>query len=449
MSRAATRLARAHRCVALARARRDAALSAAAACRSSSPARPAARRARRHRPPHHRRAGRRRRRSSSRSRRTASDRWRRPASTSTSRATTASCCSPARCRRRRLAEIGNLAKTHRQGAQSCTTSSSSRPTTDLRARTNDTYITSKVKARFVEANKFPPNAVKVVTERGVVYLMGIVTPAGGRRGRARSPPRPTGVARSSRSSSTRAERADAGSDRDPAPRYPAKIATPTTRSRASRALAAAAGDDQRRVRHPASRARRLSRAGARARRSLVVAVNSDASVKRLGKGDDRPLNTLDDRMAVLAALAASTSSCRSTTTRRATSSSRRCPTCSSRAATTRRDDGGRGGSDRHGGASSRSRSRTTARRRRSSTGSARRLIIRPRSMRRIRRSRSRRPRTQLPAADPAHEEDAERHAVGQVVQILATDPASVRDFQAFARQTGNELVEHGERDGAF
>ena len=37
--------------------------------------------------------------------------------------------------------------------------------------------------------------------------------------------------------------------------------------------------------------------------SLVVAVNSDASVRRLGKGDDRPLNTLDDRMAVLAALA--------------------------------------------------------------------------------------------------------------------------------------------------
>ena len=36
--------------------------------------------------------------------------------------------------------------------------------------------------------------------------------------------------------------------------------------------------------------------------SLVVAVNGDASVRRLGKGDDRPLNTLDDRMAVLAAL---------------------------------------------------------------------------------------------------------------------------------------------------
>jgi rfaE bifunctional protein nucleotidyltransferase chain/domain len=37
--------------------------------------------------------------------------------------------------------------------------------------------------------------------------------------------------------------------------------------------------------------------------SLVVAVNTDASVSRLGKGDDRPINSLADRMAVLAALA--------------------------------------------------------------------------------------------------------------------------------------------------
>ena len=36
--------------------------------------------------------------------------------------------------------------------------------------------------------------------------------------------------------------------------------------------------------------------------SLVVAANTDASVKRLGKGDDRPHNNLADRMAVLAAL---------------------------------------------------------------------------------------------------------------------------------------------------
>ncbi|HQS59038.1 MAG: D-glycero-beta-D-manno-heptose 1-phosphate adenylyltransferase [Gallionellales bacterium 35-53-114] len=38
--------------------------------------------------------------------------------------------------------------------------------------------------------------------------------------------------------------------------------------------------------------------------SLVLGVNSDASVKRLGKGDDRPVNIQEDRMAVLAALEA-------------------------------------------------------------------------------------------------------------------------------------------------
>lgn len=39
-------------------------------------------------------------------------------------------------------------------------------------------------------------------------------------------------------------------------------------------------------------------------------------------------------------------------------------------------------------------------------------------------------------------------ASGQLLKVLATDPSSVRDFQAFARQTGNELVEQqaeGER----
>jgi rfaE bifunctional protein nucleotidyltransferase chain/domain len=38
--------------------------------------------------------------------------------------------------------------------------------------------------------------------------------------------------------------------------------------------------------------------------ALVLGVNSDASVKRQGKGDDRPINTEADRLAVLAALAA-------------------------------------------------------------------------------------------------------------------------------------------------
>jgi len=41
--------------------------------------------------------------------------------------------------------------------------------------TNDAYITTKVKARFVDANKFSVNHVKVVTEGGVVYLLGLVT----------------------------------------------------------------------------------------------------------------------------------------------------------------------------------------------------------------------------------------------------------------------------------
>lgn len=38
--------------------------------------------------------------------------------------------------------------------------------------------------------------------------------------------------------------------------------------------------------------------------SLLVAVNSDSSARRLGKGDDRPLNTLENRVAVVAALEA-------------------------------------------------------------------------------------------------------------------------------------------------
>jgi osmotically-inducible protein OsmY len=50
---------------------------------------------------------------------------------------------------------------------------------DFGSRSNDTFITSKVKARFVEANKFQINYVKVVTERGIVYLMGIVRPEEG------------------------------------------------------------------------------------------------------------------------------------------------------------------------------------------------------------------------------------------------------------------------------
>jgi tRNA 2-thiouridine synthesizing protein A len=38
---------------------------------------------------------------------------------------------------------------------------------------------------------------------------------------------------------------------------------------------------------------------------------------------------------------------------------------------------------------------------------------------------------------------------GQVLKVLATDPGSLRDFQAFARQTGNELVEQSSGNNEF
>jgi len=76
------------------------------------------------------------------------------------------------------ASIGNFAKAQAK-VKSVQNELVVAPPTDLSQRSNDTYITSKVKARFVEANRFPPNAVKVVTERGVVYLMGIVSKAEG------------------------------------------------------------------------------------------------------------------------------------------------------------------------------------------------------------------------------------------------------------------------------
>lgn len=38
---------------------------------------------------------------------------------------------------------------------------------------------------------------------------------------------------------------------------------------------------------------------------------------------------------------------------------------------------------------------------------------------------------------------------GQVLHIIATDPGSVKDFEAFAKQTGNELTESREEGGKF
>ena len=47
--------------------------------------------------------------------------------------------------------------------------------TSVSARSNDSILTSKVKAAFVDAKDLQANALKVVTERGTVYLMGRVT----------------------------------------------------------------------------------------------------------------------------------------------------------------------------------------------------------------------------------------------------------------------------------
>jgi len=38
---------------------------------------------------------------------------------------------------------------------------------------------------------------------------------------------------------------------------------------------------------------------------------------------------------------------------------------------------------------------------------------------------------------------------GQVLHVIATDPGSVKDFDAFAKQTGNELIESKEEGGKF
>ena len=38
---------------------------------------------------------------------------------------------------------------------------------------------------------------------------------------------------------------------------------------------------------------------------------------------------------------------------------------------------------------------------------------------------------------------------GEVLKVVATDPGSVRDFQAFAKQTGNELVEQNSGEKEF
>ena len=49
------------------------------------------------------------------------------------------------------------------------------PVTSYSTRSNDSYITTRVKSRFVDSGKFNAVHVKVVTEAGIVYLLGLVT----------------------------------------------------------------------------------------------------------------------------------------------------------------------------------------------------------------------------------------------------------------------------------
>ena len=53
------------------------------------------------------------------------------------------------------------------------------PTSSLPQRNGDIWLTTKVRTRLLEGNGYPPNAVKVVSERGVVYLLGLLTSAEG------------------------------------------------------------------------------------------------------------------------------------------------------------------------------------------------------------------------------------------------------------------------------
>ncbi|MDM8561461.1 sulfurtransferase TusA family protein [Candidatus Parabeggiatoa sp. HSG14] len=38
---------------------------------------------------------------------------------------------------------------------------------------------------------------------------------------------------------------------------------------------------------------------------------------------------------------------------------------------------------------------------------------------------------------------------GQILRIIATDPGSIKDFDAFAKQTGNDLLESSEEGGKY
>lgn len=68
-----------------------------------------------------------------------------------------------------------------EGVQSVVNDLAIMPPSSFASRSNDTLITGKVKASFVDAKDLYANAIKVVTERGEVFLMGRVTEREGQR----------------------------------------------------------------------------------------------------------------------------------------------------------------------------------------------------------------------------------------------------------------------------
>src|SRR5262249_32720782 len=75
----------------------------------------------------------------------------------------------------RKAEIEKLAQGAVNNGRNITNELQVGAPSSMSARANDSYITTKVKGRLLDSNKVNPIHVKVVTEAGVVYLMGIVT----------------------------------------------------------------------------------------------------------------------------------------------------------------------------------------------------------------------------------------------------------------------------------
>ncbi|GIS88562.1 MAG: hypothetical protein CM1200mP18_12720 [Gammaproteobacteria bacterium] len=59
------------------------------------------------------------------------------------------------------------------------------------------------------------------------------------------------------------------------------------------------------------------------------------------------------------------------------------------------------------------------------------------------------PRTQLPPAHPQGQENPERDERWSDTENYGDRPGSVKDFEAFAKQTGNELLDSSELDGEF